>query len=149
MALCSINLEFPRIRKKQEKIKSKLPGLIAATLQTQRAMIFDKEGAYHGREKWAPLKYRVGQILKDTGTLSKSIAPQNDGINPARNQGTIVKLSLGIVTIGTNIAYAAVHDDGSEKRNIPQRQFGNITGADAINLYETVENYITYTINEG
>ena len=89
-----------------------LPALIAATVQTQRRMIFENEGQYNGRPRWEPLKFRQGQILKDTGTLSKSIGPKNDGKRPAKANGSIVEMQPDMVTVGTDIAYAIVHEEG-------------------------------------
>jgi phage gpG-like protein len=168
MALWEIELDFPQFKNMAVQIQSELPGLIAATLQTQRAMIFDSEGTYNGRPGWKPLKCRNGQILSDSGDLRKSIGPVNDGITPGRATGSIVELSIGLVTIGTKIAYAEVHDQGKvifpdtkkalrfkchgkfifrKKVTIPARPFGNFTSDDISELNETVTNYLTSKIN--
>jgi phage gpG-like protein len=168
MALWEIELDFPQFKNVAVQIQSELPGLIAATLQTQRAMIFDSSGTYNGRPGWDPLKCRDGQPLKDRGTLSQSIGPANDGITPGRATGSIVQLAMGMVTIGTNIAYAEVHDQGKvivpvkakalrfkchgkfvfrKKVTIPARPFGNFTSDDISELNETVTNYLTSKIN--
>jgi len=168
MALWEIELDFPLFKNVAVQIQSELPGLIAATLQTQRAMIFDSEGNYNGRPGWEPLKCRDGQPLKDRGTLSQSIGPANDGITPGRATGSIVRLAMGMVTIGTNIAYAEVQDQGAiivpvkakalrfkchgkfifrKKVTIPPRPFGNFTSEDISELNETVTNYLTSKIN--
>ena len=108
-----ISFDFPDLAAAGARIRAGLPGLIAATLQRQRAMIFDNEGAYHGRPRWEPLKHRKGQILFDTGKLSQSIGPSNRSTaKPGGKVGTIVILSDGIVTIGTDLPYAAIHNYG-------------------------------------
>ena len=166
-----IDFNFPDFKQAGEKIRNALPGLIAAVLQTQRAMIFDDSGEYNGRSGWEPLKSRNGQPLKDRGTLSRSIGPANDGITPGYATGSIVRLSDSIVTIGTNIAYAAVHDQGAviypkkpggvlrfkignrwictKKVTIPKRNFSDIMPLDIRELRDTIENFIVATIENG
>lgn len=107
-----VSLDFPDFDAKTLKMLQDLPLLIAATVQTQRGMIFANEGQYNGRQKWAPLKFRQGQILKDTGTLSKSIGPKNNGKRPVMANGSIVEMKPDMVTVGTDIAYAVVHEEG-------------------------------------
>jgi phage gpG-like protein len=159
----SLKFNLPRFAEAAARAEAELPGLLAATLQTQRAMIFDSEGKYNGRPGWAPLKCRKGQILKDRGTLSQSIGPQNDGIRPGAAVGSIVRITPGIVTIGTNIAYAAVHQYSAtirpvkakalrfkcnghwtsrKKVFIPARPFADFTSADVSEIRQTVENYL-------
>lgn len=165
--LCEINLKLPNFGAASEKIKAELPGLIAATLQAQRGMIFDTEGRYNGRPGWSPLKCREGQPLKDTGVLAMSIAPINDGIHPGHRSGSIVRLSNELVTIGTDIAYAIIQNNGgvikpvkakalripcfdgyifSKKAVIPARVFNDITDQDVEELSDTISNYIAATI---
>ena len=163
-----ISFDFPDLAAAGARIRAGLPGLIAATLQRQRAMIFDNEGAYHGRPRWEPLKCRQGQILFDTGKLSQSIGPlSRTSDRPGYSVGSIVKLSDGIVTIGTNLPYAAVHNYGavirpvkakalvykcgkdfvfSKKSVIPARPFGDITNEDVTDLVDTVSGYISAQI---
>lgn len=162
-----ITVRMPDFRGMARQIKKEIPGLIAATLQTQRAMIFDQEGAYNGRSKWPDLKCRQGQILKDRGTLSRSIGPANDGIHPGRMTGSVVRLSDTVVTIGTTIAYASVHNNGaviepvkakalrfkcggrwrfSKRVRIPARTFNDFTDQDVTELEDTIANYIASVI---
>lgn len=47
---------------------------------------------------WAPLKFRKGQPLRDTGRLNRSIVSRIDGSG---------------VTVGTNVQYAPVHQFGA------------------------------------
>ena len=159
-----IEFKYPDFIGQASLLKKNLPGLIAATLQTQRAMIFDREGAYNGREKWKPLKCRDGQILSKRGTLRKSIGPMPAGpTTPGFATGSIVRYATGIVTIGTNIRYAHVHEKGavivpvnkkalrykcgrrwvfSKKSVIPARPFGDFTHQDIEEIKDTVENHI-------
>lgn len=86
---------------------------IAAQIQTNRGFLFNAEGAYNGHKKWAPLKFRQGQILSKRGTLRKSIAPI-----PARGQpgnDGIVRISGETVTVGTKLFYARLMNDGTTK----------------------------------
>jgi len=170
MSLVDIELQLPDFAAVAERANRDIPGLIAATLQTQRGMIFDNEGAYNGRRKWQKLKCRKGMILSDTGTLRKSIGPRNDGLKPTEGPNTIVRLSGGLegtVTIGTSIAYAAVHNYGAtivpvrakalrfkcgrrwifaKKVTIPARPFADFTKQDERELVTTVENYIEHLL---
>ena len=86
--------------------------LVAAVLQTQRAMIFDAEGAYNGRERWKPLKFRQGKILSDRGGLRGSIAPRNNGVTPTVGANTILDVRQNRITIGSSLIYAKIHDEG-------------------------------------
>ena len=113
MTEVSIDFKFPPIAKYAKRISRYLPMFIAAKMQAQRGRIFDSEGSYNGRPGWKPLKHRKGQILKLTGTLSKSLSPSTGGNKPGFATGSILKYANGIVTIGTNIKYAAVHDQGA------------------------------------
>lgn len=153
-----IDFQTPDWRGFARQLKKSLPGVLAATMQTQRAMIFDSEGKYNGRPGWEPLKCRDGQILKDTGTLSKSMGPQNDGLVPGKDVGSIVRSDIGLVTIGTNIAYAHVHNEGAiikkpvrakalryvfrKKSVIPARPFNDWTLKDIEEIKETIEAYV-------
>ena len=109
----TLKLDLPDFGKAAARIEREFPYFLAAQMQVQRAMIFRSEGSYNGRPGWAPLKSRKGRILKDRGTLSQSIGPRTDGIRPGAAVGSIVRAELGVITIGTNIAYAAVHDRGA------------------------------------
>jgi phage gpG-like protein len=83
---------------------------------------FDDEKGQEGR--WAPLKPSTlarrrkgrgagsGRILQDTGNLRRNFIPSN-----VEDKG-----ATSIVFFNPT-PYAATHDDGSSKRNIPQREF--------------------------
>lgn len=167
MSQCEITLHMPDFRGAAERIKRELPGLIAATLQTQRGMVFDTSGTYNGRPGWPELRCRDGQPLKDRGTLSQSMGPQNDGVHPGHSVGSIVRLSDGLVTIGTDIAYAAIQNYGGvivpvrakalrfmchgkvvfrKRVRIPARTFNDFTAADVTELEDTVGAYIASVI---
>lgn len=115
MARSAVEIDFdmpalaPKFRGKLREIYL----FIAAQIQTNRGLLFDAEGGYNGHKKWAPLKFRQGQILSNRGTLRKSIAPV-----PARgmpgNDG-IVRISGETVMVGTNLFYARMMNDGTTK----------------------------------
>lgn len=115
MAAVEVSIQIPDFNGMSLQAIARAPLIIAATIQTQRGFIFDHEGQYNGHEKWEPLKLRPGQILKDTGTLSKSIGPRNDGTRPARSKGTILQAKGDMVTVGTDIKYADIHDRGEHQ----------------------------------
>lgn len=173
MTLVEIKLKLPDFARHAERINREVPGLIAATLQTNRGMIFRNSGRYNGRSKWKKLRCRKGQPLKDRGTLSQSMGPQNDGMHPGHATGSIVRMSgglAGMVTIGTNIAYAHVHNSGmviyprkakalrfpcrgewvfAKKVTIPARPFNDWTREDGRELVETIENYVAHVLGGG
>lgn len=165
-----IELNLPDWSAARERILSEVPGLIAATLQTQRGMIFDQSGAYNGRPAWPDLRCRNGMPLKDRGTLAQSIAPRNDGLRPGRSTGTILRTMGGldgITTVGSSLAYASVQNNGAtivpvraralrfkchgrwvfrKKVVIPPRPFADWTHQDQNELVTTVENYVKYVL---
>ena len=116
----SVNIQLPDFDKKQMWMLRAVPLLIAASLQTQRGLIFQNEGQWNGREKWAPLKFRDGKILRDKGDLSKSIAPRHDDNKPGRSAGTILEAKGDIVSVGTDIAYAIIHEEGKVYHGTPE-----------------------------
>lgn len=117
LSLVKVKVEFPNLAAKLRGAQQRIYDVIAATIQTNRAFLFEIEGAYHGHQKWAPLKLRNGQILSDTGALRKSIAPRSKNGKPIRNTGSLVRYSGGIVQptviVGTSLAYAPVHENGA------------------------------------
>ncbi len=64
-----------------------------------------RQGFVHGEspggEPWAPLKFRAGQPLRDTGRLMNSITH---------------RVSRDYIEVGTNVKYAAVHQFGATIR---------------------------------
>ena len=107
----SIFMSFPDWERKLKRATREVNLFIAAMMQTDRGMLFDKEGAYNGHQKWAPLVFRSGMILSDTGTLRKSIAPHDPKGRPG--PGGIVKFNGDWITIGTEVAYAKLMNDGT------------------------------------
>ena len=74
---------------------------------------------------------RPAQMLRDTGVLLNSLSP---GVLDAGSTGDpagaysppddqIFELGVAGVIVGTNVPYASVHQNGSEKRGIPARPF--------------------------
>ena len=175
MGLVDIKFNFPRMTQKFKQYTGRIGNLIAATLQTQRGMIFDSEGRYNGRRGWAPLSVRNGQILSDKGTLRKSIGPTNDGKTPKHNEGSIVRFSGNTITIGTNLMYARLMNDGTSKLpggvlrpknksvlrfpdtkggwifskyvRIPPRAYDDFTSKDRTELSKTVANFVAEVLN--
>lgn len=111
MSLLEINFEMPAWNAKLRRALPELYLTLAAAMQTNRGELFDAEGAANGHEGWAPLKFRQGQILSMRGNLRKSIAPQGRSGRPG--PGGIVKMGDGIVTIGTDLIYAKLMNDGT------------------------------------
>ena len=115
MARSAVEIEFdmPQFGPKMRSRLREVYLFIAAQIQTNRGFLFDREGAYNGHKKWAPLKFRQGQILSKRGTLRKSIAPI-----PARGQpgnDGIVRISGESISVGTKLFYARMMNDGTTK----------------------------------
>lgn len=168
MSIVDIQFNIPNYTEIAEDLKININKVLAATLQTQRGLLFDHEGKWNGHKKWDKLTSRKGQILSKSGTLAKSIGPFGYGKKPVLNAGSIVRMNSNIVEIGTNIRYAAIHNYGGEilpkkakalrfkignrwvfaKRvTIPQRQFDNFTQQDIDEIKTTMQNYIVSKIN--
>jgi phage gpG-like protein len=110
-----LELKFPKLDETFKVHQNEIMLVLAAAMQTNRAMMFDKEGADNGKPKWAPLKFRRGRILQDTGTLRKSFAPPNDGNKPGHGPGSVVRITGENATIGTSLGYARLMNDGTTK----------------------------------
>lgn len=110
--MVKFKFKLPDYAKAFELHRDELVKIAAATVQTQRAMIFDSEGRYNGRSGWKPLKFRQGMILSKTGALRRSVAPRNDGKNPARDRGTILEFQGSKIVIGTSLIYAGLQNFG-------------------------------------
>ena len=114
-----VKVQWPDWAGRLKKAEDRINRFIAADIQTNRGMMFDQEGAWNGHEKWAPLKYREGQILSLTGTLRKSISPSRNGKNAVgiagpngfvEQSGDLVKKTT---KVGTRLAYAAMMNWGT------------------------------------
>ncbi|MBR0253933.1 MAG: phage virion morphogenesis protein [Synergistaceae bacterium] len=92
---------------------------------------FNKEQSPSG-EKWKPLKHpskKKGKrkILTDTGTLRRSI-------NFKANHDSAV--------VGSNLKYAAVHQFGGRKKNIPARPFLGVNASEMKHISQMLSLYI-------
>ena len=119
-----VRLNPPQLKRLSEALKRRWPDVVnavAATVQTNRAMLFDREGAYNGHTKWAPIS-RPGRILQDTGRLRRSIVPGRQGSGKPGANGTVL-VDARIVRLETKVEYASVHENGSKKKNIKKRPF--------------------------
>lgn len=113
MAGVEISFKFPDWAGKLKAHEAELNLFQAALIQTNRGMLFDAEGAYNNHDKWAPLKFRNGQILSRRGTLRKSIAPYNPSGDPGPDG--IVRFSGDMIVVGTKLLYASMMNDGTTK----------------------------------
>lgn len=109
--MISISLKFPDLAGKLERHQKEIDLFIAATMQTNRGMLFDAEGAANGHKKWAPLKSRDGMILSKTGKLRQSLAPSGASGRPGTDG--IVRFTGNKITIGTRVAYAKMMNYGT------------------------------------
>lgn len=108
-----IKFDMPKLAPILRRNRQRLLLAFAAAIQTNRGLMFDKEGAHNGHKKWAPLKFRNGQILTDRGTLRKSIAPSNPKGQPGPDG--IVQFSGESIKVGTKVFYAAMMNWGTTK----------------------------------
>lgn len=172
MKMVNIELKFPDIAQALRSKKREIDLFLLAQMQTNRGLLFDSEGTYNGRPGWKPLKTREGQILKKSGTLSQSIGPQDGSGNPGPNGG-ISRVEGDKLTIGTNLFYARMMNDGTTKMpggvlrpkrakalkfnigdktvfrksvTIPARPFDNWNDADAQELADSLVNYVASLI---
>lgn len=173
--LLKLEFSLPDFALKFKQMQSDIMLVLAATMQTNRSMMFDKDGADNGKPSWAPLVLRAGRPLQDTGTLRKSLAPINDGIRPNHGKDGIVKIQGYKATIGTELLYAGVMNDGTTKMpggvlkpvhalalkiplpaggfmfrksvRIPARAMDIITDQDKKEWGDTLANYISERLN--
>lgn len=110
--MIQMSFKIPEMDRIISESQEELLGFMAAMMQTNRGMLFDKSGAYNGHDRWAPLAFRSGQPLKLTGTLSKSMGPMA-GDKPIINSGGVVRISGDIVTTGTKLGYAHLMNFGT------------------------------------
>lgn len=108
-----IDFKMPDMAKKFRGKRDEIYRFIAAQMQTNRGMLFDKEGAYNGHPKWEGLKFRVGQILSSRGTLRKSLSPPNPRGRPGPDG--IARYTGDTITIGTSLMFAELMNDGTAK----------------------------------
>ena len=114
MSKVKIDFKFPDW---SEMVKLKTTDImlsVAATLQTNRAMLFDQSGNYNGHRRWKDPLFRKGKPLLNRGNLRKSIGPSNDGRKPGKATGSIVQINGNVVTIGTSLPHARILNDGGK-----------------------------------
>lgn len=111
--MIDIDFKFPNWAEALKSRERELNLFIAAQVQFNRGMLFDQEGAYNGRPRWEDLKFRRGQILSKRGVLRKSIAPFNPKGLPGPDG--IVRFAGDTITVGTNLLYARMMNDGTTK----------------------------------
>lgn len=167
--LVEIRIKMPRVFTKKISVWNAIKEPLAAALQTNRGMLFMSSGRYNNHDGWAPLKFREGQPLLDSGKLSQSIAPLNDGKKPSQGADGILRFGAGVVTIGSVLPYAAMMNFGTtglpggvlrpknkkalafpipngfvicKSVKIPPRHFDDFTPADVEELEQTMANEI-------
>lgn len=117
----SITLSFPDLGGRVRRDLRDILLFMAAQMQMNRGMLFDREGAFNSHEKWAPLRFRQGQILKNRGNLAKSMGPRGVGAGfdlnakPGAADGSIVRMRGDLVQIGTSLTPARLMNDGTVK----------------------------------
>lgn len=101
------------------KYGDRIEKAMAATVQTNRLLLFMHDGAYNGHKPWLPPKYRDGQPLQDRGDLRNSIAPKSsngDLVPRSPGKGGYIRYegsaSKRTVRVGTELIYAGIHDKG-------------------------------------
>lgn len=111
MGLVGIEWKFPKWERKMKESLDEINLVIAASMQTNRGLLFDAEGNYNGHQAWPPLRLRDGMILSNRGTLRKSLAPP--GAKGTPGPSGIVRFDADTITIGTTLAYARLMNWGS------------------------------------
>lgn len=174
-----IKLEFkiPNLAKRFKAMQPDIVMVLAASMQANRAMMFDKDGGDNGKPRWKPINsaFRSGRPLQNTGTLRKSLAPQNDGLKPGHGKDGVVRISGKEVTIGTQLLYAHMMNDGTvnmpggvlkvkraqalkipvasgalmfrKSVKIPARPMDTITDQDMAEWTKAMENFISSELN--
>jgi phage gpG-like protein len=113
MANEAVQLEMDGLKRRLQKMRENLTNP-SPTMQKVSTYMYKDVMDHFGKEQgdtggWAPLKYRVGKPLQDTGDLRKSIAASNTK-------------DTAVVSAGdAHVTYAGYHQYGT--RNIPQRKF--------------------------
>ncbi len=124
--------ERERIKKREAKKALRRYRMSLPEKEAQRrAAIVGGLKARHimGKTKLEILGRRDVEILRDTGVLLNSLTPgdlQEGRYIPPTQEGSenqVFETISNEVVVGTNVAYAGVHRDGSRKKNIPARPF--------------------------
>jgi phage gpG-like protein len=101
-----VQFTFPDLADRLQRGAQQVRQELAVAMQTNRGLLFDAEGAFNDHDPWAPLVFRSGQILAKRGVLKKSLQGSSGGY---------VQMDDQTVTIGTNVAYAAMMNAGTAK----------------------------------
>ena len=112
MALVKVKWSFPNWAQKLQEKHLEILNVVAATIQTNRGMMFDHSGAYNGHDAWKKLVLREGQPLSARGALRQSFAPHNDGKHPITTKDGVMEIVGERITIGTTLAYAKILNEG-------------------------------------
>lgn len=123
--LLAIEFEIPDYLKRVKTQFKRIQIAIAADMQTNVGLRFDNEGAYNGHPKWQDLKSGANirrtknglqerQILRKSGALKNSIVPSAPTGQAGANGYVKLEgdIKNSVVTIGTSVKYAAIHDKG-------------------------------------
>lgn len=169
--MLEINFKFPDWFEKIKANEERINLFLAANMQTNRAELFDAEGAFNGHRQWKKPIFRPdGQTLSLRGTLRKSIGPENDGKRPKQNPNGIVRIQGDVVTIGTSLIYAKILNSGGvvrpknakalafpgpggkimfrKKVTIPARDFQSISPQDQAEFEVALTNFVAEVLNE-
>lgn len=156
MPLVKVTVKWPDMLNNLRIAEKRIQTFIAAQIQTNRAFLFSQEGAYSGHQKWKALRYRQGMILQLTGTLKRSLAPvSKDGKAPPNGRVDFTgNLNKKTVTIGTSVAYAAIHNFGGPIRRkgkiigrMPKRNFTDWNKQDNQELADAVGKFVAKVMN--
>lgn len=111
--MISLKLTYPKLDEIMRQHEKQIVEVLAAAMQTNRAMMFDKDGADNGKKKWKDPVFRQGRPLQASGDLRRSMAPMNDGRKPGYTPNGVLKLQGNAVTIGSTLIYAKLMNDGT------------------------------------
>ena len=127
------------LRKLQRTRTRGLLDVLGAELESQTRRRIDEEKTSPDGEPWpewsdayAQTRHGNHELLENEGHLLDSIQYVVD---------------VPDVEVGSNIVYAAAHNDGSG--NIPQRQFIGVSDENEADLLERVNDYMRGTLNEA
>ncbi len=109
--MLDIDFKFPEWARAVTAAEAEINLFIAATVQTNRGLLFDSEGSALGHKPWKKLLLREGQILSQRGALRRSIAPYNPNGTPGPDG--IVRFAGDVITVGTRLAYAKMMNYGT------------------------------------
>lgn len=175
--MIKLELTIPKLDEIMKLHEREIMGVMAAAMQTNRAFMFDKDGADNGKPKWAPLVLRNGRPLQKTGALKNSMGPLGDGKRPVQSPDGILRFTNRDVTIGSKLLYAKMMNDGTvhmpggvlkpvkakalkiplengkfmfrRSVKIPPRPMDQITADDETEFSETLANYISEVLSAG